>query len=279
MKAIILRSAEPERDFGQIAALFSSEQDEPTSEPVLKADYEEHRERIIRLMVAEDEMGELLGFNWAVRSRFDAGQVYFYLIVKPEQRRHGVGRRLYEDLMQVIKPAQVKKMEINIRDTCQECRTFAERRGFTERSHHVAMELNLDTFDDRPYDGIISRLKSEGFQFTSMEALGNTEDAQRKLYDLNETTSMETLGSDGSRSWLSFEDFQKKVCLADWYEPGGQMVVIDTTTGTWAAMSAITRFEGSDHAYNLHTGVGGLYRGRKLGQAVKVTACVMHGRC
>jgi hypothetical protein len=37
-------------------------------------------------------------------------------------------------------------------------------------------------------------------------------------------------------------------------------------------MSAITRFEGSNHAYNLHTGVDRRYRGRMLGQAVKVTA-------
>jgi len=37
-------------------------------------------------------------------------------------------------------------------------------------------------------------------------------------------------------------------------------------------MSAITRFEGSDHAYNLHTGVDKLYHGRKLAQAVMVLA-------
>lgn len=55
MKTIILRPVEPNRDFGQLAALFSLEQDEPTSEPGLKADYEEHKDRIIRLMVAEDE--------------------------------------------------------------------------------------------------------------------------------------------------------------------------------------------------------------------------------
>ncbi len=37
-------------------------------------------------------------------------------------------------------------------------------------------------------------------------------------------------------------------------------------------MSAITRFEGADYAYNLHTGVDKRYRGRKLAQAVKVLA-------
>ena len=63
MKTITLRPAELERDFGQLAVWFSILEDEPTTEPGLKVDYEEHKERIIRLMVAEDEQGELLGFR------------------------------------------------------------------------------------------------------------------------------------------------------------------------------------------------------------------------
>jgi hypothetical protein len=55
MKTIKLRPAELERDFGQLAALFTSEQDERTSEPELKVDYEAHKDRIFRLMVAENE--------------------------------------------------------------------------------------------------------------------------------------------------------------------------------------------------------------------------------
>jgi RimJ/RimL family protein N-acetyltransferase len=48
------------------------------------------------------------------------------------------------------------------------------------------------------------------------------------------------------------------------------MVAVDTSSGEWVAMSAISRFE--NHAYNLHTGVDRRYRGRGLAQAVKVTA-------
>jgi GNAT superfamily N-acetyltransferase len=255
-----------------MAALFSSEQDEPTSEPALKADYEEHKERIIRLMVAENEQGELLGFNWAVRSRFDPSHIYFYLIVKPEHHRQGAGSRLYEDLAHAAAEAQAKKLQVSIRDDCPHCRAFAERRGFTVQSHQIAMALDLEAFDDRPYDAIVAKLTGEGIRFTSMEALGNTEETQRRLYALNEMTAMEIPGSEGERFWLSFENFQKKVCQADWYRPGGQRIAIDTITGDWAAMSAVTRFEGSNHAYNLHTGVDRRYRGRKLGQAVKVQA-------
>jgi hypothetical protein len=76
MKNISLRPVDPERDFRQLSDLFTLEQDDPTSESGLKTDYEEHKERIIRLAVAEDEKGELLGFNWGTRNRFDASRVY-----------------------------------------------------------------------------------------------------------------------------------------------------------------------------------------------------------
>jgi len=102
--------------------------------------------------------------------------------------------------------------------------------------------------------------------------LGNTEEAQRRLYALNDTASASTPGQGGEHAWISFEDFQQSVCGSSWYKPAGQIVAIDTTDGTWAAMSAITRMEGRDYAYNLFTGVDLPYRGRKLGQAVKVLA-------
>ena len=276
MKTFVLRPAEPERDFEQLAAWFSSIEDERTTEAGLKEWYEKHGQRIIQC-VAEDGQGRLSGFYWATRNKREPTQVDFDLFVQPEQRRQGAGRRLYEDLMLAVEAAQAKRLRINVRDTCPEGLDFARRRGFSERSHRIMMALDLETFDDRPYDELIARLEGEGFRFTSMEELGNTEEAQHRLYDLNETTGMETLGASGERSWESFEDFQQSVCQSDWYKPGGQMVVIDTATDTWAAMSAITRLEGNDYAYNLHTGVDRLYRGRKLGQAVKVTA-LRHAR-
>ena len=83
MKNITLRPADPERDFGQLAELFTVEQNEPTTEAGLRSDHEAHKERIIRLMAAENEQGELSGFNWMTRSRSNPNQAHLYLIVKP----------------------------------------------------------------------------------------------------------------------------------------------------------------------------------------------------
>lgn len=88
----------------------------------------------------------------------------------------------------------------------------------------------------------------------------------------NDAASASTPGQSGEHAWASFEDFQQSVCGASWYQPAGQIVAIDTPNGAWAAMSAISRMQGREYAYNLFTAVDLLYRGRKLGQAVKVLA-------
>jgi len=277
MDTIHLRPVDIQRDFGQLAALFSLVQDEPTTEPELVKDYQAHQERIICLSVAEDGLGRLMGFNWATRDRDQADKANIYVIVKPEQRRQGAGGHLYEDLEQAAAAARIQRLTITVRDSCPECRAFAERRGFSEIRHEIAMGLDLDGFDDRPYEELIARLKNEGFQFTSMAELGNTEEAQRRLYALNDTAGFETQGAEGTHAWADLADFQRRVCGADWYQPAGQKVVIDSASGEWAAMSAITRFNGQEYAFNLFTGVERRYRGRKLGQAVKVTA-LRHAR-
>jgi RimJ/RimL family protein N-acetyltransferase len=272
MNTITLRPADPERDFRQIDALFSLEQGEPESEANLKEDYEIHKPRIFCLKVAEDEHGKLYGFNWATRSRFHEDEAYFFVIVKPELRGQGAGRLLYADVEQSARFSHINSLQVSIRDTPPECQAFAERRGFVVRSHFIELELDLDTFDDQPYDNIITKLEDNGFRFTTMEELGNTEDAQRKLYILNDSTAVDVPGSNGEHPWLSFEDFQTKVCQLDWYKPAGQFVAIDTSTATWAAMCAITRYKNTDYANTLHIGVDIHYRGRKLGQAVRVLA-------
>lgn len=269
MKHVILRPADPEQDFEQLAGWFSDLEGWTNTLAGLQAYYQKNLEQVTQ-RVAVAEPGELLGFYWATIERLQPEQATFNLYVIPDARRQGVGSRLYEDMLAAMQAAQVRRLRISIIDPPDEVRAFAERCGFVELRRSTLMALNLDELDDRSYDGLIARLEQEGFLFTSMEALGDGEGAQRKLYWLNETTGMDIPGTDGTPTWGSFEEFQEQVCRAKWYHPGGQKVVIDKASGEFVAMSAISRFD--DYAYNLHTGVERRYRGRKLAQAVKVLA-------
>jgi GNAT superfamily N-acetyltransferase len=214
----------------------------------------------------------LAGFYWAALSPSGVRPAFVYLYVAPEFRHRGIGSRLYAAMLPEVRATGAQKIKTFVKEASPESKAFADHRGLYVERMQFAMELDLDAFNDRPYDALIERLQSEGFRFTSMQELGDTEGNQRKLYRLNDDCVVATMGSDGSHAWGSFEEFQREVCQNRWYNPAGQKLVIDSRSGSWAAMSAISCFEGNEFAYNLFTGVDIPYRGRKLGQAVKVTA-------
>jgi GNAT superfamily N-acetyltransferase len=270
MTGIHFRTAEPDSDFTQLAEWFTIIEDQINTETGLKEYYEKQKERTA-ICMAESESGERVGFYWASRDKAEPDRTTFTLYVKPDRRGQGIGSSLYNEIIHNL-PPDIKRLRTMVTDMNPNDKAFAERRGFVEKTHHFGMELDLKTFDDRRFEVVLAQLRSEGFLFTSMEELGNTEEAQRKLYLLNDSTSKTTPGTEGESPWVSFEDFQQSVCQSDWYKPGGQKVVIETSTGTWVAMSAITCFKDTDYAYNLMTGVDPSYRNRGLGKAVKITA-------
>jgi GNAT superfamily N-acetyltransferase len=266
-----IHSGDPNRHFDQIANWLAFLEDEPNTGPSLRDYYQKNLDRIIQV-VAEDPAGTLLGFYWATRSQNRPESWFFYLYVDRPYRLQGTGRLLYDHLLSSLTAAGAARLLVDVWDDYFEGRIFAERRGFIQKEHHLSMNIDLDTFDDAPYQDHIDLLQSQGFRFTTMAGLGDTEEAQRKLYQLNDTAASETPGSDGQRPWTDFEDFRQSVVQTEWYKPAGQFVVIHEPSGEFAAMSAITRFEGDDSAYNLFTGVDSRFRGRKLGQSVKVLA-------
>jgi RimJ/RimL family protein N-acetyltransferase len=266
MANFTLRNTDPERDFGQLSAWFNLLEEDSEDEQGLK-DYYARRKDLITVRVAEDDQGTLLGFSWLFHISQDLRQLDLY--IRPESRRQGVGTSLYAGAEQTALASSAKMIQVNVQDTDPGSRAFVEKRGYKELFHLVPMTLDLTRFDDHKYDPIIEQLKGEGFRFTSMEEQGNTEEAQRRLYMLNDSTDADVPGRNGEHSWSSFEDFRARVCSQPWFKPAGQMVVIDAS-GEWVAMSAISRFQ--NHAYNLHTGVDRRYRGRKLAQAVKIHA-------
>lgn len=271
MASPILRAIDPAKDMPVLAEWFTILERQVNTVAGLLKYYEENESNLFS-QVAVNEKGNLVGFYWGSRNRFHPQKAFQYLFVDPSSRNKGLGSRLYRLMEDDLAKAGCREFNCNVPDDSTEGLTFMLHQGFVQTLHSIAMELDLAGFDDRPYQGILNDLEKQGFLFTTMADLGNTEEAQRKLYVLNDTTVMDTPLWRGGHCWETFEEFKKTVCDEEWYIPAGQNVVIDTTNGEWVGMSAITRFEGNETAYNLFTGVDKRYRGRKIAQAVKVKA-------
>jgi mycothiol synthase len=273
IKDIRLLPADPGRHFSAIAALISSQETEPSTQQTLTDWYDRRLADGILFTAAVDKDDRVFGFNGIYRDNLNIPHHYgLYLIVDPGFRHLGTGRLLYENLMAHARMYGARILRTRVRDTCQEGISFALQRGFIEKKHSIEMMFDLTSWDESRYQPVLQSLQVQGFRFTDMAELGDTHEARQKLFALNNSAAADDPSSDGIPPWASFEGFERDVCSSYWYHPDSQIVAIETHTGDWAAMSAITAFQGADHAYNLFTGTDVRYRGRKLAQAVKSLA-------
>jgi L-amino acid N-acyltransferase YncA/RimJ/RimL family protein N-acetyltransferase len=273
LNQIILQTADPTHHFAAIASLMNTQETEPNTAGTLTEWYNKQLDNGIKFTVAVTPSGEVLGFTGIYRALTNLeGNFSIYLIVGQDFRKCGIGSLLYDHLLALATTLGALSLRARVRDTCDEGLRFATQRGFTIKKHSIEMMFDLKAWDESRYEPILKALQAQGFLFTNMAELGDTQEARRKLYTLNNAASATDPGSDGIAPWATFEEFERDVCSSYWYRPEGQIVAIDTHTGDWAAMSAITVFEGADHAYNLFTGTDVRYRGHKLAQAVKSLA-------
>ena len=270
---VTYQPADPVHHFAAIARLMSGEESEPTTQSSLLDWYQRQLETGIWLTVATSPDNQVLGFNGLYRLTSERERLYgMYLIVDAAYRNCGLGSLLLDKLLLQAKETSARTLVAWVRDDFEGSLRFAARAGFERKIHSIGMAFNLLEWDEARYAPLVQSLQKQGYRFTSMAELGDTPEARRKLYTLNNSAASDDPGSRGVAPWASFEDFDRAVCQAAWYRPDGQIVAIDTHSGDWAAMSAITVFDGADHAYNLFTGTDRRYRGRGLAQAVKSLA-------
>lgn len=271
-KLIEIQPAIPEQHFGAIASLLTTQETEPSTAQSLTEWYTKRLEDGIRFSVAIT-CGKVIGFHGIYRAYTNLERNYaIYLMVNQGYTDCGVGSLLYDHLLVDAQEIGARTLRAWVHDNSERSLRFATKRGYKITKHSIEMIFDLKSWDDAGVEPTLQALREQGFLFTDMAELGDTPEARRKLYTLNNNASATDPGSDGIPPWASFEEFDRDVCSSSWYHPDAQIVAIDTQNGEWAAMSAITVFESADHAYNLFTGTDVRYRGRKLAQAVKALA-------
>ncbi len=267
---ITLRLLDPQSDFPQIADLLSAMQPEPVTVGGLE---ERHRRvatrRLQQEMVALDVQGQLVGFSHLWRESWKvAGKFGIEIAVAPTMRRQGIGSQLYANALAFFRQHGATQLEAEIRDNQPESLRFAQQHGFQTERHVFESTLDLASFDETRFAGVIEGAEASGIRFTNLAELGNTLEAQRQLYEINSRTGLDVPGSE--QTFVPFERFQEDVFNSFWYRADGQIVALDGEH--WIGMSAIGYFPASNSCYNMMTGVDRAYRGRKLALALKLLA-------
>src|SRR4030042_3410978 len=201
-----LQPANPEQHFTAIASLMNTQETEPNTAGTLMEWYNKQQENDIRFSVVVTPAGQLLGFNGIYRAFTNLeGNYSIYLIVGQDFRECGIGSLLYDHLLTLASKLGARTLRARVRDTCDEGIRFATQRGFVKKKHSIEMMFDLKTWDESRYEPILRALEAQGFQFTNMAELGDTQEGRRKLFALNNGAAATDPGSDGIPPWATFE--------------------------------------------------------------------------
>jgi GNAT superfamily N-acetyltransferase len=265
---VYLRLANPETDYVRIAELMNTVDPEPVTAETL---HERERNlppgRIEQRLVAVDRLDEVVGVVSSGRNPWmKPGHFWQWLIVDSAARRQGIGTLLYNMARQFLREQEATEIEIEVRESSPTGLHFAQQRGFTVDKLSFESSLDLSHFDEAPFSSVIEEVEASGIRFFTMEDVGNTLEAQQRLYEINRRFAADNPGNDGT--FASFEQFQNVVLQATWFRADGQIIAADGDA--WIGMSALGYFEHSHSGYNMFTGVDRAYRGRHIALALKL---------
>jgi GNAT superfamily N-acetyltransferase len=265
-----LRPVEPARDFGRIAELVSFAESEPLTETILwEMEVKFPSAGVRRRFLAEAPSGQGVGYVslWRLPHQIP-GDFGLNLVVDPAFVRQGVGSALYDHVLEAVREVGAVSLNAKVRDNCPDCLLFAERRGFQRESHSFESTLDLATFETERFADVIPEVAATGIRFFSFADTDGSEEAQRKLFELNTTTGRDIPGRADAPT-RPFEQFVSDVFGGYWFRPDGQIFAADGDC--WIGMAAVGEIA-PGVMYNMHTGVRYEYRGRRIALALKLLA-------
>ncbi|MEZ4728656.1 MAG: GNAT family N-acetyltransferase [Caldilineaceae bacterium] len=265
-----IRLANPTQDFPRIAQLLSANTAEPTSAQDLLDEHNvEMAGRILRHAVAINDQGLVVGFNFAGHyPSMKPNQYFVNVVVDPAHRRQGIGAQLWDDLVRYLRAQGADALLAEVQEGDPAHYRFAEKRGFTPRTHQLRAILDLQHFDEANFAAITLQVEAQGIRLASFADVAQSEENIRKLYDINGVAALDDPASDGA--YINYENWKKVIFAASWFQPEGQMIALDGDK--FVGMSAISYNEEEQTGFTLISGVDAAYRNRKIMQALKLRA-------
>ena len=265
-----IRPARPETDIAGIAAVVNAFESPPVPLEIVQEWFTQTAPgRITQRLVAVDTKDAVIGYSVVFHAPWSPDHhFYVWVGVDPTWRGQGIGTALYADALAFLQAQRATHLTSEVLDNEPISLDFAQRRGFTRDRHHFASVLDLSTFDETPYQSVIPTLQAAGIRFASLVDFQDSQEARRKLFEVNATTDQDIPGWEGPGP--SFAEFEHWVCGSTWYRPEGQLVATDGDQ--WVGMCTIQLRPETQSAYNVHTGVLRSHRGRQIALALKLVA-------
>ena len=270
MKSISFRQFDIDHDLPALAEFLTKVRiQKVTAERVLIWENNVQPDQIRRTTIAQANDNSFAGYSLVYHRPGAAdGRLYLDVAVDPAWRKQGVGTALYVDALQYALANDATILDADVYDNCPHCLKFAEERGFAINRHLFESSLDLHAFDPSLFDNIVQSVEANGIRIFSLAEAGDSEEIRRQLYDVNYCVALDDPASHGT--FPSYEEFSSFVFTASWYRSEGQILAAEGNK--IIGLSAVGYFADTNSMENMITGVLPAYRGRKIGQALKLVA-------
>ena len=211
--------------------------------------------------------GQVVGFNKSQRWEMESPIRYILSVaVDPDFRGQGIGTKLFDNAYRHAIESGAECVSIQFEESNEIGKRFAEHRGFHEYFYLQDLILDLESFDARPFEDAVKKAQDSGIKFVPFSMLGETNENRRKLYEISAALEKD-VPNFGQDEYMTYENWQRRIMGAHWYDPAGQIIALDGER--WIGLASVGEFfEGI--FVNAMTGVVRDYRGRQLGLALKL---------
>jgi GNAT superfamily N-acetyltransferase len=278
-------------DYPRLAALLNSIRTEPTTvadlaegdskipPPPAEPGYDDAGRLVSHCrnrFAAVDESGDMVAYADAWRAPWDRpGDMTCSVVVDPACQKQGLGALLADTVERIAREKRAKVLRTWVRDHLPEATAFARRRGFELDRHMFESTLDLATFDEGRFAGVVAAAEAGGIRFFTL-ADQPTPETEQALYELDMVTSADIPGQEDYVR-MAFAEWRK------WVLEGTKVrtdCVIIAADGDRVVGFTATHGQDSGAMYTVYTCVDRAYRGRQLALALKllsVQACRRHG--
>ena len=192
------------------------------------------------------------------------------LSVDPAYQNRGIGRRLYDAMMEELAPQNPISFLASLRDDWAAAKHFALSRGFEVKMHYWESWLNIPQFDPAPFLPVIDKVLGQGIRIITLgEAMANDPDHARKIYRLVQDVLAD----------VPMPEPYTEVAYDVWYKgffsnpnilPDGYFLAVDGEQ--YVGLSALWQIHGLQDLQTGLTGVLRSHRRRGIALALKLKA-------
>ncbi len=134
--------------------------------------------------------GQIVGYGTYhhMPYRFHPQRFWMWIAVHPHHQRQGIGRALYERIVQDLQALGARTVGTSCRETMPHVLEFLQRRGFREVLRSWESRLDVQKFDFAPFQDYAQRMENQGIAITTLaEEKERNPSWLEQVYDLHTT--------------------------------------------------------------------------------------------